>query len=105
MSISDLACDQDYACSVCGLGLLSAVPIPDTTVKVSEPCRSFNRGKCNFGSNCKYEHRYSYCYKYGHGAVNCRKAQGDRGNKKSHGEAMIMKEGVHRWELHWFQSI
>ena len=49
-------------------------------VKVNEPCRRFNRGKCNFGTNCKYEHKCNYCNKFGHGAVNCRKAAADRNN-------------------------
>ena len=47
----------------------------------TEPCRRFNRGRCNFGANCKFEHRCSYCFKFGHGSVNCRKAQGDRENR------------------------
>ena len=56
--------------------------------KIGEPCRHFNRGRCNYGTNCKYEHRCSYCFKYGHGAVNCRKAstdrdRGDRGPSKN----------------------
>ena len=46
--------------------------------RVSEACRRFNRGRCNFGANCKYEHKCSYYNKFGHGAVNCRRAQGDR---------------------------
>ena len=46
----------------------------------NEPCRRFNRGKCNFGVNCRYEHRCSYCFKFGHGAVHCRKAIADRGS-------------------------
>ena len=46
--------------------------------KNNEPCRRFNRGHCNFGSNCRYEHRCTYCGKFGHGAVNCRKAIADR---------------------------
>ena len=46
--------------------------------KVNEPCRRFNRGRCNFGNTCKYEHRCSYCFKFGHSSVNCRKAVGDR---------------------------
>ena len=46
--------------------------------KISEPCRRFNRGKCNFGTSCKYDHKCSYCFKFGHGAVNCRKAMSDR---------------------------
>ena len=32
MPTSVLACGRDYGCSVCGLGLLSAVPNPDTTM-------------------------------------------------------------------------
>ena len=43
-----------------------------------EPCRIFNRGRCTYGGNCKYEHRCGYCFKFGHPAVNCRKAQSDR---------------------------
>ena len=53
--------------------------------KFNEPCRRFNRGKCNFGPNCKYEHRCSYCYKFGHSSVNCRKALGDRERKNGNG--------------------
>ena len=49
--------------------------------KVKEPCRRFNRGKCNFGNRCKYEHKCSVgnCGKYGHGAHICRK-RGNGGN-------------------------
>ena len=46
--------------------------------KNNEPCRRFNRGRCNFGTGCRYEHRCSYCFKFGHGSVNCRKAIADR---------------------------
>ena len=35
--------------------------------KVPEPCRRFNRGMCNFGPNCKYEHKCNYCNKFGQG--------------------------------------
>ena len=43
----------------------------------SEPCRKFNRRKYTFGPNCKFEHRCSYCFKFSHAAVNCRKAMQD----------------------------
>ena len=43
-----------------------------------EVCHKFNRGKCNFGTACKYEHKCTYCFKFGHGLINCRKMQGDK---------------------------
>ena len=46
--------------------------------KGGEPCRHYNRGRCKFGATCKYKHRCSYCNKYGHGFINCRKANADR---------------------------
>ena len=52
--------------------------------KVNEPCRRFNRGKCNYGAACKYEHRCNYCFKFGHANVNCRKAIADRGHASNH---------------------
>ena len=42
-----------------------------------ETCRRYNRGRCNFGLNCKYEHRCSYCYKPGHMMLHCRRANAD----------------------------
>ena len=56
--------------------------------KVNEPCRRFNRGRCNYGNaNCKFEHQCSYCFKFGHGSVTCRKAQADRRRSgENHGE-------------------
>ena len=46
--------------------------------KVNEPCRRFNRGKCNFGPGCKYEHCCLNCNKFGHGILTCRRLSGDR---------------------------
>ena len=40
----------------------------------SDLCYRFNRGKCNFGFNCKFQHKCGLCNKFGHGAHNCRKA-------------------------------
>ena len=47
----------------------------------NEPCRRYNRGKLNFGSSCKYDHKCLYCFKFGHGALNCWKFQADRDHK------------------------
>ena len=47
--------------------------------KINEPCHRFNLGKCDYGANCKFEHQCSYCFKFGHGVLSCRKAQADRG--------------------------
>ena len=46
----------------------------------SEPCRKFNRGKCNFGLSCKFDHHCAYkpCNKFGHSILNCRKLAADR---------------------------
>ena len=38
-------------------------------------CFDFNLEICNFGSRCKFDHRCSFCDKYGHGSYNCRKAR------------------------------
>ena len=46
--------------------------------KVNEPCRKFNKGKCKFGNSCRYEHRCSYCFKFGHNVLTCRKLAADR---------------------------
>ena len=48
-----------------------------------EPCRRFQRGWCNYGLNCKFEHRCTICNKYGHGAHLCRKRV-DRTDESHH---------------------
>ena len=51
----------------------SAYPKGDKSGKRAEPCRRFNKGKCNFGLACKYDHRCAIkrCGKFGHGAHVC----------------------------------
>ena len=39
-------------------------------------CYRFNRGKCSYGQNCKFEHRCLICNKYGHGGWNCHRGGG-----------------------------
>ena len=46
--------------------------------KVSEPCRKYNKGKCKFGQGCRYDHQCSYCHKFGHRVLTCRKLIADR---------------------------
>ena len=36
-------------------------------------CYKYNRGKCTYGFNCKFDHRCRICSKFGHGAHICRK--------------------------------
>lgn len=33
-----------------------------------EPCRNYNRGRCDYGKACKFDHKCSICGKFGHGA-------------------------------------
>ena len=62
--------------------------------KSGDYCKQFNKGKCNLGSGCRYEHRCSYCYKFAHGVVVCRKLIYDRekGGKKSGNNGLNVKK-------------
>ena len=48
----------------------------------SEPCRQYNKGHCPFGTSCHYEHECSYCLKFGHTILNCRKLMVDKDRAK-----------------------
>ena len=50
--------------------------------KLGEICKRFNKGKCSLGHECNYEHRCSYCYKFGHGVIVCHKLNFDQDHKK-----------------------
>ena len=50
----------------------------DRGTEVSNICRSYNRGRCSFGRTCRYDHRCSYCFKFGHAIINCRKLAADK---------------------------
>ena len=56
-----------------------------------DTCWRFNKGRCTYGSSCKFDHRCNNCNKFGHGAIYCRKGTGggyrggdrnDRGNDR-----------------------
>ena len=55
------------------------------TANPKDFCRRFNRGRCTFGSKCRYEHHCSYCFKFGHGYHNCRKVQADKKDRDNSG--------------------
>ena len=46
--------------------------------KIHELCKQYNRGHCKFGANCKFEHKCSYCNKFGHTVLVCRKLIADK---------------------------
>ena len=69
----------------------------NSRMKQSEPCKRYNHGKYNFGSSCKYEHKCSYCFKFGHGILECRRLGSDRDNhfskRENHDLVRISPEG------------
>ena len=52
--------------------------------KFGEACKRYNRGHCKFGQSCRYEHKCSYCGKYGHMVLNCCKLIADKEKAASH---------------------
>ena len=50
--------------------------------KNNDYCHRFNKGKCNLGKACRYEHRCNYCNKFGHGVIVCRKLTFDKEKEK-----------------------
>ena len=58
-------------------------------------CFDFNAGNCTFGKRCKFDHRYSFCNKYGHGSFNCRRAKANRSSNQS-GVATMSSNTFHQ---------
>ena len=56
-------------------------------------CKLYNKGHFKFGSSCKFEHKCSYCGKFRHRVIHCRKLQADKersaagkvGSENNHG--------------------
>ena len=54
-----------------------AQPSP-TGGKSADACHRFNRGRCKFGPKYHYDHKCSYCGKFGHSVLNCCKLVVDK---------------------------
>ena len=50
------------------------------------PCWRYNKGKCHFGNNCRFNHRCYLCGKKDHGATNCNR-------KKANGSIQLWYAG------------
>ena len=48
-------------------------------------CWRYNKNKCKYGDQCRYEHRCSYCFKLGHPATKCYKKNGNNSKGKMTG--------------------
>ena len=48
------------------------------SAKFNEACRRYNKGKCKYGPSCHYEHKCSYCGKFGHPILKCHKLAADK---------------------------
>ena len=59
-------------------------------------CRRFQRGNCNDGIHCKYDHRCAICNKWGHGAHICRRRDSSgRRERDSHDRYSERNERYH----------
>ena len=63
-----------------------------TSGRKGKPCYRFNRGKCNFGMSCKFEHKCLACAKYRHGTHNCCRLHGSNGGDKDASDKNYKKE-------------
>ena len=66
--------------------------------KSKENCRRYNKGKCNKGASCKYQHRCDECGKFGHGAHICRRRSGQ--NKTQSGVVSQESQSVGNSKMH-----
>ena len=51
-------------------------------VDVNNICWRCNRVRCSFEQTCRYDHRCSYCFKFGHSVLNCGKLGNERGQNR-----------------------
>ena len=59
-------------------------------------CWRYNKNKCRFGTQCRYEHRCSYCLVLGHPAAECYKKNGAKtdGGEKPKGKKQVSESQV-----------
>ena len=55
----------------------------NSNAKNSKVCWNYNRGRCKFGFNCKFDHKCALCGKFGHGSHTCRRANNGKFNQQS----------------------
>ena len=72
--------------------------------KSTEYCKRFNKGKCNLRSGCMYEHKCSYCHKFGHGLVVCRKLIFDKEKGSFNKKDQSQGHGHHQGHQHGQQG-
>ena len=69
----------------------------------NEICKRYNKGKCLYSSECNFEHRCSFCFKFGHSVINCRRLRAivgskDRDRRDYDGRRDRDREGYHHRE-------
>ena len=63
-----------------------------------ELCFDYNKGICTFGKRCKFDHRCSFCDKYGHGSHICQKAKASSGRPQIQNNLSDNNNSSERWE-------
>ena len=56
---------------------------PPAEMKQRKSCNDYNNGRCTYGNKCRFDHRCSFCSKFGHGIKTCRKFQGNNSEDKT----------------------
>ena len=60
-------------------------------VNLDGACWRFNKGKCEFGRQCRFGHWCAFCGGTNHGSYNCRRKNGERSSSASSGQTNNQK--------------
>ena len=72
-----------------------------TSKQNSKPiCWKFNRGKCEFGQNCRFEHRCAYCLALGHPSIYCRRKNNRSGSGRQNSSGETNNSNSHETKPH-----